>query len=135
MSTITPLLHPLPGEQLLALSPASAEEAARTWRRRPNLLPGRSLTASALEIRQQLAAGVGVLQGQAFTAGVVRGLEVELLPARGVLRVLPRRPLTAFVPAFLGHGVRRSVSGVVRGEQPGERQTHGVQPRLDACAD
>jgi hypothetical protein len=51
MSTITPLLHPLPGEQLLALSPASAEEAARTWRRRPNLLPGRSLTASALEIR------------------------------------------------------------------------------------
>ena len=82
MSTITPLLHPLPGEQLLALSPASAEEAARTWRRRPNLLPGRSLTASALEIRQQWAAGVGVLQGQAFTAGVVRGLEVELLPAR-----------------------------------------------------
>jgi hypothetical protein len=86
MSTISPLRHPLPGEQVLALSPSSAEEAARTWRRRPNLLPGRSLTAPALETRQQWAAGMGVLRGQAFTAGVVRGLEVELLPAQDVSR-------------------------------------------------
>jgi hypothetical protein len=81
MSTIHPIRHPLPGEQVLALSPSSADEAARTWRRRPNLVPGRALTAPALEARQQWAAGIGVLRGQAFTAGVVRGLEVEPLPA------------------------------------------------------
>jgi hypothetical protein len=81
MSTIHPIRHPLPGEQVLALSPSSADEAARSWRRRPNLVPGRTLTAPALEARQRWAAGIGVLRGQAFTAGVVRGLEVEPLPA------------------------------------------------------
>ena len=48
MSTIRPIRHPLPGEQVLALSPAGGDDAARTWRRRPNLIPGRSLTALSL---------------------------------------------------------------------------------------
>ena len=99
MSTIHPISDPLPGEQLLALSPASSEAASRSWRRRPNLIPHRSLTASALNMRQRWAAGIGVLRGQVLTPGVVNGLDVEAIPLTAAsgpsrVRISPGQGLT-----------------------------------------
>ncbi|QSA98406.1 hypothetical protein [Methylococcus sp. EFPC2] len=74
--SITPILSPLNSERILQLSPADATAAAVTWLRRPNLFPGRALTAPTLEARQRWAAGRVVQRAQAFTAGVVNGLEV-----------------------------------------------------------
>ena len=75
MST-TPITTALPGEQILQLSPSDANEAATIWLRRPNLFPGRALTAPTLDARSHWAAGHIVLRGQTFTPGVVNGLEV-----------------------------------------------------------
>ena len=75
MST-TAIVSALPGERLIALSPRDDNEAAATWLRRPNLFPGRTLTAATLEDRQLWAAGRLAQRGQAYTAGVVEGLEV-----------------------------------------------------------
>ena len=69
------IAKPLPGERVVALSPGDAGEAAATWLRRPNLFPGRALTAPTLDARSAWAAGRIAQRGQAFTAGVVRGLE------------------------------------------------------------
>jgi len=74
--SITPITSALPGEQVVQLSPADASEAAVTWLRRPNLFPGRALTAPTLDARSQWAAGHIVARGMAFTPGVVAGLEV-----------------------------------------------------------
>ncbi|MGZ8228725.1 MAG: hypothetical protein ACXWUS_03665 [Burkholderiales bacterium] len=74
--SITPIRQPLPGEQVVGLSPESAAEAATVWLARPNLFPGRALTAPTLERRQRWQRGHVALRGQALTLGVVRGLEV-----------------------------------------------------------
>lgn len=74
--SVTPISQPLPGEQVVDLSPSDAQEAAVTWQRRPNLFPGRALTAPTLEARGEWAAGHVVLRGQSLTPGVVQGLEV-----------------------------------------------------------
>lgn len=74
--SITPVLSPLNSERILQLSPADAAQAAVTWLRRPNLFPGRALTAPTLEARQRWAAGRVVQRAQTFTPGVVDGLEV-----------------------------------------------------------
>lgn len=76
MSTVTPIERPLPGEQIAALSPGDARAAASDWLRRPNLYPGRALTAPTLEARQRWQAGRIAQRGQAFTPGTVRGFEV-----------------------------------------------------------
>jgi len=85
--SIQPILHPLSGEQVLALSPEDAAAARAAWLKRPNLFPGRALTAATLESRSRWAAGRIVLRGQAFAAGVVRGLragfEIGPPPAAG----------------------------------------------------
>lgn len=83
MSSITPIRAPLWGEQVLALSPPSAAEASKSWRRRPNLVPGRTLDAPSLVTRQNWAAGRHVVRAQAYTAGVVRGLEVDQVAGDG----------------------------------------------------
>ena len=75
--SITPIRLPLPGEQVLQLSPADAAEAATSWLRRPNLFPGRALTAPTLDARSHWAAGHIVQRGQAFTPGVANGLELD----------------------------------------------------------
>ncbi|WP_139559733.1 hypothetical protein [Methylotetracoccus oryzae] len=75
MST-TAIVSALPGERLIALSPRDDNEAAATWLRRPNLFPGRTLTAATLEDRQLWAAGRLAQRGQAYTPGIVEGLEV-----------------------------------------------------------
>lgn len=75
--SITPIRLPLPGEQVLQLSPADAAEAATSWLRRPNLFPGRALTAPTLDARSRWAAGHIVQRGQAFTPGVANGLELD----------------------------------------------------------
>jgi hypothetical protein len=69
---------PLPGERVLALAPETLSEAQDWLLRRPNLFPGRGLTAATLEGRQSWASHHVSLRGQAFTAGVVRGLEAAL---------------------------------------------------------
>ena len=71
--SITPIRLPLPGEQVLQLSPADAAEAATSWLRRPNLFPGRALTAPTLDARSHWAAGHIVQRGQAFTPGLRTG--------------------------------------------------------------
>ena len=76
MSTVTPIERPLPGERVAALSPGDAAAAATDWLRRPNLYPGRALTAPTLEGRQRWQAGRIAQRGQAFTPGTVHGLEV-----------------------------------------------------------
>jgi hypothetical protein len=83
--SIKPIDQPLPGEQVVALSPESAAEAAVVWLARPNLFPGRALTAPTLQRRQRWQAGRLALRGQTLTAGIVHGLEVghELLPPSG----------------------------------------------------
>ena len=79
--SIKPIDQPLPGEQVVALSPESAAEAAVHWLARPNLFPGRALTAPTMQRRQRWQAGRLALHGQTLTAGIVHGLEVghELL--------------------------------------------------------
>lgn len=74
--TITPITRPLPGERVVALWPDDRAAAAATWLRRPNLFPGRALTAPTLDARAAWQAGHVTQRGQAFTTGVVRGLEV-----------------------------------------------------------
>jgi hypothetical protein len=83
--SIKPIDQPLPGEQVVALSPKSAAEAAVVWLARPNLFSGRALTAPTLQRRQRWQAGRLALRGQMLTAGMVHGLEVghELLPPSG----------------------------------------------------
>ena len=87
MSQVTPIRNPLPGERVLAIAPGTAAEAAADWLRRPNLFPGRALTAPTLEARQRWQAGRVAQRGQAVTAGTVRGLELsatqETVPPAG----------------------------------------------------
>ncbi len=73
---ITPITRPLPGERVLALWPDDRAAAAATWLRRPNLFAGRALTAPTLDARDRWATGHVAQRGQAFTAGIVRGLGI-----------------------------------------------------------
>lgn len=81
--SITPIKAPLPGERVLALAPEDVTQAAGWWLRRPNLFPGRALTAPTLSGRQAWAAAHVALRGQAFTPGVVQGLEAALIDGAG----------------------------------------------------
>ena len=76
--SIRTIVNPLAGERVIALWPATAAEAAGVWLRRPNVFPGRALTAAALVQRQAWAAGHLALRGQHRSAGIVDGLEVDL---------------------------------------------------------
>jgi hypothetical protein len=83
--SITPIARPLSGEHLVGLAPADGADASRWWLRRPNLFAGRTLTAPTLSGRQDWAARHIALRGQAFTPGVVRGLESALFNTTGGL--------------------------------------------------
>lgn len=74
--SIEAIRRPLPGERVVELSPDSAIAAAVTWLRRPNLFPGRALTAPTLAARSDWAAGRVAQRGQAYTQGIVHGLEL-----------------------------------------------------------
>jgi hypothetical protein len=98
--SIKPIDHPLDGERVIALSPETANEAATDWLRRPNLFPGRALTAPTLEQRQRWQASRIVVRSQAFTRGVARGLEMGYTVEPGAggvvrLQVTPGRALAA----------------------------------------
>lgn len=88
MSSVTPITTPLPGERVVALSPQDAAAAAVAWLRRPNLFPGRALAEPTLRGRQQWQAGRIAQRGQAFTAGVVRGLELNHVVEGSALQLL-----------------------------------------------
>ena len=81
--SLQPIAHPLPGERVVALSPQNATEAAALWLRRPNVFPGRALTAATLQQRQQWQAGRIALRGQEGVPGVVTGLEVSAATVAG----------------------------------------------------
>src|SRR5688572_9945060 len=100
--SIKPIEKPLDGERVLAISPETANAAAADWLRRPNLFPGRALTAPTLEQRQRWQAGRIAVRSQAFTRGAASGLEVSYTiepaapGARGIVRlqIIPGRALT-----------------------------------------
>jgi hypothetical protein len=75
--SITRIDDPLAGERVIGLSPGNASQAATDWLRRPNVFPGRALTASALLQWQSWQAGHLATRGQDWTAGIVDGLEVQ----------------------------------------------------------
>ncbi|KRB18589.1 hypothetical protein [Rhizobacter sp. Root16D2] len=79
--SITPVRDPVPGERVIALSPADAAEAAAAWLRRPHIFPGRALTQNALQQSQDWAAGHLAKRGQDWVAGIVDGLELMAQPA------------------------------------------------------
>ena len=81
--SIKPIERPLDGERVVALSPETANAAATDWLRRPNLFPGRALTAPTLEQRQRWQAGRIAIRTQAFTRGVARGLDVSFTVESG----------------------------------------------------
>ncbi len=83
--SITPIARPLSGEHLVGLAPEDGVDASRWWLRRPNLFAGRTLTAPTLSGRQDWATRHIALRGQAFTPGVVRGLESALFDTTGGL--------------------------------------------------
>jgi hypothetical protein len=94
--TIQTIASPLPGERVLGLSPGTAAEAALTWLRRPNLFPGRGLTAASLQQRQQWQAGHLVQRASTWLAGIDTGMEVQFAsegPAPGVVTVTVDRGL------------------------------------------
>lgn len=103
MST-TPITGALAGERVVGLSPASATEAASDWRRRPNVFPGRALTAGALTQWQAWQAGHLALRGQDWTAGVVDGLELSV-------RLLPDATGFDAVELEIGRGLALATSG------------------------
>lgn len=107
--SIKAITRPLPGERVLSLSPDSPLAAAQTWLRRPNLFPGRALTAPTLEARSRWAAGRIAQRGQAYTAGVVQGLEVgfETRAVEGAVRANVRVQISA------GRGLAASGEDVV----------------------
>jgi hypothetical protein len=100
----TPITGALAGERVVGLSPASATEAASDWRRRPNVFPGRALTAGALTQWQAWQAGHLALRGQDWTAGVVDGLELSV-------RLLPDATGFDAVELEIGRGLALATSG------------------------
>lgn len=143
--SITPIRAPLAGERVVGLSPGSATEAATDWRRRPNVFPGRALTAGALGQWQAWQAGHLATRGQDWTAGIVDGLEVQAQPVAGtgfaavelqvsrglglaasgedIVLTRPMRCLLADVPVVAPPGFFENGSGVSAG-------TEGQTPTL-----
>lgn len=80
--SIREISHPLAGERIVGLVPADAE-AASTWLRRPNLFPGRSLTAATLEQRQAWQSAHLETRGRNWQAGVVNGLGLAVTAGFG----------------------------------------------------
>jgi len=76
--TISTILDPLAGERVVGLSPGTAVEAAGDWLRRPNIFPGRALTATAMTASQGWQAGHLAMRGRDWVAGVVDGLEAQV---------------------------------------------------------
>jgi hypothetical protein len=76
--SIETITSPLPGERVVGLSPGDAGEASITWLRRPNLFPGRALTAASLQQRQQWQAGRIVERASTWVAGIDDGLELQV---------------------------------------------------------
>ena len=99
--SVKPIANPLHGERVLAMSPETATAAATDWLRRPNMFAGRALTAATLGQRQAWQAGRIAIRTQAFTPGVVAGLEVSSTIEGGGadavvrLHIRPGRALTA----------------------------------------
>lgn len=75
---ITPLQNPVKGERIVGVHPELSPDAQADWHRRLNLYPGRSLSDVALSIEQAGRSGRLTTRGQAVSAGVVTGLEIDL---------------------------------------------------------
>jgi hypothetical protein len=75
---VVPIPSPLPGERVLATSPAMRPDTDARWRQRIHYWAGRSLTAEALELDQENRAARMAWLGRLMTPGIVSGLEVAL---------------------------------------------------------
>ncbi|MBS1874282.1 MAG: hypothetical protein JSU00_13785 [Acidobacteria bacterium] len=72
---VKPILQPNAGERVAGSSPLLASRV-EDWNRRLNLFSGRTLSDLALTAEQEGRAGRLALRGQAFSPGIVSGLEV-----------------------------------------------------------
>lgn len=72
-----PIKDSVAGEQLLAVSPPLAREPNADWRQRLVYFSGRALTEHAFRVEQNGRLGHVATLGQAFSPGVVTGLEVS----------------------------------------------------------
>ncbi|GIV76626.1 MAG: hypothetical protein KatS3mg050_1020 [Litorilinea sp.] len=80
---VRPLANPMEGERIVGVQPKMAPQvqegaAAPAVRHRIRFYPGRALSDIALTVEQQNRAGRLALLGQAFSPGVIHGLEVAL---------------------------------------------------------
>lgn len=99
--SIRPIRAALPGEQVVGLSPETAQDASQALLRRPHPFPGRALGAPALGLQQDWGERHVVLRGREAPAGIVQGLGVDAhLISSGdavtgaLLRVEPGRGVT-----------------------------------------
>lgn len=76
-----PIGRVIEGERILGIEPPLARAPDAGWRQRLNLFPGRQLTQAALELEQTGRDGHLALLARALSAGVVKGLEVNLVTA------------------------------------------------------
>ncbi|WP_172330723.1 hypothetical protein [Mangrovicoccus sp. HB161399] len=104
-----PSLDWIAGERALDVAPRFAPQVGGDWLKRLNYLPGRSLTAAALQAEQRQRDRRGALLCQALTPGVVTGLSVRAEPLEddAIIHVAPG--------AGIGHdGEDISVEGGLR---------------------
>ncbi len=101
--SIETITAPLPAERVLALSPGDAGEAAETPLRRPNLFPGRALTAASLGQRQQWQSFHVASRATAWLPGIDDGLELSV--------ALEGSGSTAFARLTVSRGIGLSASG------------------------
>ncbi|WP_437310852.1 hypothetical protein [Sorangium sp. So ce388] len=88
---IRPFPKPLPGEHVLGVDPKLLPNVDAARLRRPNLYTGRALSEAALATEQLERAARLAFRGQAVSAGVLAGLDVQIeaLPTGDVLHVGP----------------------------------------------
>ncbi len=73
----TPIVNPVPGEDLLGIEPQLLQQVDPGWRHRLALFTGRALSETALDGEQLYRAGLLATLGQAVSPGVVNGLAVS----------------------------------------------------------
>jgi len=94
---VFPIDDPVVGEQILTVQPAIAPYPDAGWRQRLQYFTGRALTHTALRLEQQWRSGHAATLGQAFSPGVVTGLEAVAAesPAGVVIEIGPGTGLAA----------------------------------------
>jgi hypothetical protein len=85
MQIVTGITRPVQDEHVLATDPVMAPQQPGVWLKRIRAFMGRALAAEALTAEQDARAGRLLLRGQSVSAGVVRGLDVQIEPGSAAL--------------------------------------------------